>query len=184
MTSPAAIVDQILADFASRGHRMYGESVTEREHALQTALFARGFGEPDTLVAACLLHDYGHLMHDLGEDIAQRGVDAHHENITASALRQHFPPTVVEPARLHVEAKRYLCWKDPAYLIGMSPASIQSLQLQGGPMTDAEASEFEAGPHFDHAVRLRRYDDMGKIPGLHTPTLEDFRPLLESLVIA
>lgn len=135
------------------------------------------------MVAACVLHDYGHLVHDLGEDVAGHGIDAHHEDLGAHVLSEWFPAKVVDPVRLHVAAKRYLCWKEPAYLAGLSAASYQSLMLQGGPMNDAEASAFESHPHYQSAVQLRRYDDMGKRPEMATPGLESFRPLLESLVV-
>lgn len=180
--SPRQVVDHIFDNYAAHGHRAYGEDVTELEHALQAATFARQFGEPDHVVAACLLHDYGHLMHDLGEDIADHGVDAHHEDLGAKILGQWFEANIVEPTRLHVAAKRYLCWKDASYHDGLSEASKLSLRLQGGPMSDDEARVFETNPHYASAVQVRRYDDMGKVPGMKTPTLADFRPLIETFV--
>src|SRR5262245_32398136 len=130
------IIDQIFQDYRERGHRLYGESVTETQHALQCATFAQEACEASDMVAACLIHDYGHLCHDLGEDVADRGVDAAHEDLGADRLAKWFPPSVVEPVRLHVAAKRYLCWKDDKYYARLSDASRQSLALQGGPMTD------------------------------------------------
>lgn len=179
---PTEVVSGIFDVFRERGDLAYGERVTEKQHALQCATLARIDGEADVVVAACLLHDYGHLIHNLGEDIADRGVDAAHERIGANRLSAWFPPEVVEPIRLHAAAKRYLCWKEPAYFQGLSDASRKSLALQGGKMTEAEAREFEANPHFDRAIRLRRYDDSGKQPEMVTPDLEELRPLLESLV--
>jgi phosphonate degradation associated HDIG domain protein len=176
------IVDRVIRLFDERGDRHYGENVTERAHALQTAYFARESGEPAAIVAACLLHDYGHLLHKLGEDIADQGVDAHHEELGARALAAQFVPEVVEPIRLHVAAKRYLCWKDPSYHEALSESSRLSLKLQGGPMSAAEGDAFESHPHFEAALKLRRYDDMGKVADLRTPSFEDFRPLLESFV--
>jgi phosphonate degradation associated HDIG domain protein len=161
---------------------MYGEAVTELQHALQCATFAERAGEAPHIIAACLLHDYGHLCHELGEDIAERGVDALHENVGANKLSKFFAAEVVEPVRLHVVAKRYLCWSESEYLTELSEASQRSLALQGGPMTDAEALAFELNPHHDAAVRCRRYDDMGKIAGMETPDLETFRPMLEPFV--
>jgi phosphonate degradation associated HDIG domain protein len=175
-------VDRIFAEFAAKGHRSYGENVTELQHALQSAHFAQQAGETETLVAACLLHDYGHLVHDMGEDIAERGIDAGHEHIGAALLETMFGPEISEPARLHVDAKRYLCWKEPNYFNDLSEASKLSLKLQGGPMTDGEARAFESNPHYDAAVRVRRYDDMGKVPDLKTAPLDAYRPLLERLV--
>ncbi|MGE0758609.1 MAG: HD domain-containing protein [Pirellulaceae bacterium] len=172
------LVDRLCCVYRERGERHYGENVSEREHALQTAHFARQFGEADAIVVACLLHDVGHLLHDLGEHIANAGVDARHEDLGADALRGRLPDVIVEPIRLHVTAKRYLCWKDPRYLAGLSPASRLSLELQGGVMSDDEAHEFERHPHFDGAVRVRRYDDMGKVAGLETDDFDSYRELI------
>jgi phosphonate degradation associated HDIG domain protein len=180
--SSAAIVDEILRTYRERGQRSYGEHVTERQHALQCATFAEQAGEPPAVVAACLLHDYGHLLHDLGEDIADQGVDARHERIGANRLQEWFPAEVVEPIRLHAASKRYLCWKEVDYFGGLSEASRKSLALQGGPMNDAEAAEFEQGAHYDFAIRVRRYDDQGKVPDMVTADFEHYRPLLEALV--
>lgn len=181
-TSPSTVVEAIFERFRACGGRHYGENVTELEHALQSATFANRAGEPDFLVAAALLHDYGHLLHDLGETIAEEGIDGQHEALGAQQLAAWFPEKLVAPIRMHVDSKRYLCWKDPAYLRGLSQASIISLGVQGGPMTDDEAKTFELSPHFLNALRLRGYDDQGKVVGMQTPTLESFRGLLESCV--
>ena len=87
-------------------------------------------------------------MHDLGEDIAQQGIDAQHEELGAKLLKGMFPEAILEPIRLHVAAKRYLCWKEPAYAEGLSASSALSLKLQGGPMTDSEATAFASLPHY------------------------------------
>ena len=180
----ATIITEVFRVFNDYGHKMYGEAVTELQHALQCATFAERAGESPQIIAACLLHDYGHLCHDLGEDIAARGVDALHENLGADRLSRFFTPEVVEPVRLHVAAKRYLCSREPEYLPGLSEASRHSLELQGGPMTDDEAVEFELHTHYEAAVRCRRYDDMGKVTGMTTPDLEHFRPHLEAFIRA
>jgi predicted HD phosphohydrolase len=172
---PHEVVDEIYRVFKAKGHRSYGEEVTELQHALQCATFAQQAGEPPEVVVASLLHDYGHLLHDLGEDVADRGIDARHERVGAHRLEKWFGPEVVEPIRMHADSKRYLCWKESA-------ASKQSLALQGGPMEEPEARAFEKHPQFDRAIRVRRFDDQGKVPDMKTPCLEDFRPLVESLV--
>ena len=77
-------------------------------------------------------------------------------------------------------AKRYLCAMEPAYLAALSPASALSLGLQGGPCTPDEVAAFERNPFADEAVRLRRWDDVGKIEGLDTPPLAHYRPALEA----
>ena len=176
------VIDGIIAVYRERGHRAYGESVTELQHGLQCATLAQRAGESPEVIVASLLHDFGHLLHDLGEDIALRGVDARHEHVGANRLAAWFGPEVVEPIRLHAASKRYLCWKEAGYRAGLSEASVRSLELQGGVMTDAEAAEFESGPHYERAVRVRRYDDLGKDPEMTTPDLESFRPLMASLM--
>jgi len=175
------VIDSVFKLYRERGHRLYGESITETQHALQCATFAREAGEPPQMIAACLIHDFGHLCHDLGEDIADHGVDSAHEDLGAKSLAAWFPLEIVEPIRLHVTAKRYLCWKYPEYLSHLSDASRQSLSLQGGPMSDSEGRAFESHPHYEAAVRLRRYDDMGKVPDMETPDFEAFRPVLRSV---
>ncbi len=175
-------LDDVLSAYHEHGHRAYGESVTELQHALQCATFAQQAGESPVVIAGALLHDYGHLCHSLGEDIADRGVDARHQDLGADKLKGLFVDEIVAAAGLHVAAKRYLCWKEPGYGDGLSEASQKSLHLQGGPMTDAEAQEFEGKPHFDIAVRVRRYDDMGKVAGMNTPDLDSFRALLEGFL--
>jgi phosphonate degradation associated HDIG domain protein len=182
MNQPQSL-DDVLATYREHGHRHYGEDVTELQHALQCATFAQQAGEPEVIIVSALLHDYGHLCHQLGEDIAERGVDSRHEHIGFNKLKGLLADEVVDAARLHVAAKRYLCWKEPDYLTGLSAASLQSLHLQGGPMNDEEAAEFEREPHFNIAVCVRRYDDMGKVTDMHTPSLEYFAPLLQRFVL-
>ena len=168
-------VEEILRLFQARGQDAYlGEPVSQAEHALQAARLAAIDGVPDALVVAALLHDVGHLLHDQGDDAADRGIDARHERSGGSWLARNFGPEVAEPARLHVDAKRYLCAVEPSYLDGLSPASKQSLALQGGPMSPDEVRRFEANPHHRDAVRLRRWDDEAKVPGLDVPGLESY----------
>jgi len=172
------IIDEIFAAFQQRGQQTYGERINMQEHMLQSAYFAEQAGATPTLIAAALLHDIGHLIHNLGEDIADKGIDAIHEEIGAAYLEKYFVPAVAEPARLHVAAKRYLCAVDSQYLAELSLASVQSLALQGGPFGPTEVKEFESSPFFEDAVQLRRFDDMGKVPEMVTPDLEHYRPFL------
>lgn len=178
---PPETIEDVLNVYREQGHRHYGEDVTELQHALQCATFAQQAGEPPMVIAAALLHDFGHLCHQLGENIAEQGVDARHETIGYFKLKDLFPAEIADACRLHVPAKRYLCWKEPAYEAELSGASRQSLLLQGGPMEEAEALAFEAEPHAGLAVTVRRYDDMGKVPDMITPDLESFVPLLKAI---
>lgn len=178
------IVDQILHLFREKGQGLYfGEAVTETAHALQTAHLAETAGAGPELVAAALLHDIGHLLHGLPEDIADHEIDGRHEEGGAAWLERHFGPAVVDPVRLHVAAKRYLCAVDPSYQAGLSPSSQLSLRLQGGPLSAAEVERFQKEPHYKAAVALRRWDDTAKIPDLLVPDLEHYRPCLEAVLI-
>jgi phosphonate degradation associated HDIG domain protein len=168
--------------YQRRGPATYGEGVTQNEHALQAAWLAERSGATPALVVAALLHDIGHLLHDLPEDIAEQGVDTQHEALGSAWLSQHFGPEVSEPVRLHVAAKRYLCGVEPAYFAALSEASKLSLRLQGGVMSGKEAEAFSALPFAHDAVQVRRWDDEAKQYGLETPTLEHFVPYLKAVL--
>jgi gamma-butyrobetaine dioxygenase len=178
------IINAIAELFEHEGRAAYfGEAVSEAEHALQAADLAARDGVNDALVVAALLHDVGHLLHGLGENIADRGLDGRHEEVGHAWLARWFGPAVAEPVRLHVAAKRYLCATDPAYLGQLSPASLRSLELQGGPFTPAEVAEFEQDPYHKSAVRLRHWDDAAKVPGLSVAPFDSYRPRLAGLLI-
>jgi 2-aminoethylphosphonate-pyruvate transaminase len=169
------IVDEIKSLFETYGGSLYGgEAVTQLEHALQTAMLAESEGADAALIVAALLHDVGHLLHDLPDDAPDAGVDDVHEELAYHWLRGHFGPAVTEPVRLHVDAKRYLCAVEPAYWASLSPVSQQSLELQGGTFTAEETRDFEKRPFFEQGVRLRRWDDQAKVVGLVTPSLNHF----------
>lgn len=155
----------IHAAIQRRGHENYGEGVSQLEHALQCGAFAERDGASPALIAATYLHDIGHMLHDLPQDIADQGVDTQHESTGSAWLSQYFGPEVTEPVRLHVAAKRYLATAEAGYFERLSEASKLSLRLQGGPMSDDEARAFESSPFFADAVRLRRWDEEGKIVG-------------------
>ena len=170
-----SVAEEVLELFDRRGQSNYGqEAVTQLQHALQAAWAAEQEQAPASLVVAALLHDVGHLLHDLPEDAPDAGVDDRHEKLAAQWLHERFGPEVVEPAALHVDAKRYLCAVNPDYARELSPPSQQSLALQGGPMTASEIRRFEDRKFFREAVRLRRWDDAAKVVGLETPPLAHF----------
>jgi phosphonate degradation associated HDIG domain protein len=174
--------DELLALYGGRGAAAYfGEAVTVTEHSLQSAYFAQCADAPDGLVIAALLHDIGHLIEPVPGDIADWKTDARHEMIGSRWLASRFCLEVSEPVRLHVPAKRYLCATDPDYFGALSPASVVTLRLQGGPMSREEAEAFAAEPYFYDAVRLRQWDDKSKIAGFPTPDFAHYRPLIERL---
>lgn len=166
------------------GQHQYGlSSINQVQHALQAALLAEQNGDPDALVAAALLHDIGHMVHDLGENPAEEGIDDKHEERGDEYLRGLFGPEVTEPVRLHVAAKRYLCGKEPDYFAKLSKDSVLSLSLQGGRMSPEEIAAFESLPHWREAVQLRRYDEGAKVKGLQTPDVHHFLPAVERCLI-
>jgi [1-hydroxy-2-(trimethylamino)ethyl]phosphonate dioxygenase len=178
------VSEEILAFFSERGAgAYYGETVSTLEHALQAAYFAQSDGAAPSLVVAALLHDIGHLIEDVPNDIAEWTRDARHEEVGGGWLAQRFGHEVSEPVRLHVPAKRYLCATDAAYFARVSPASLITLELQGGPMSSVEAAHFETLAFHREAIRVRGWDDRGKIAALVTPGLADYRDLIEGLAL-
>ncbi|MDD3445892.1 MAG: metal-dependent phosphohydrolase [Zavarzinia sp.] len=185
-SSAESIVARIESLYRDKGHSPYegGESVSQMAHGLQAAACGTRAGAAPGLVAAALLHDIGHLLDPVGEGAAVAGYDARHEDGGADHLTQWFGPEVTEPIRLHVAAKRYLCATKPGYFERLSPASVRSLALQGGPMSAEEVAAFEARPHFRDAVRLRVWDEEAKVIDLAVPAFETYRDMLSGLVHA
>jgi len=174
----AGFIEEISRAFADRGSEAYGENVSQLDHALQCAWLAQRDGADDSLIAAALLHDYGHLFEDRGDAAAHDRRDARHELHGAKALKRWFGPEVAGPVALHVLAKRYLCAAEPGYEAALSPASVLSLKLQGGRFTPAQCRRFERNQFATDAIHLRRWDDAGKVEGLVVPGLEHYWPLL------
>ncbi|WP_250504730.1 phosphonate degradation HD-domain oxygenase [Caballeronia sp. AZ7_KS35] len=181
-------IEDIRSLFERYGALPYShEPVTQLQHSLQTATLAEAEGAADTLVAAALLHDLGHMLRAHQKDGGSAGVapsadqDDLHQFFALPFLRAAFPDAVLEPIKLHVEAKRYLCAVDPAYHATLSPVSVRSLELQGGKHSPSEAASFHALPFADDAVRLRRWDDRAKTPGVATPELDHFLAIVESV---
>ena len=166
---------ELLDVFQGRATRRYGLSaVSQLQHALQAAALAEADDAPPATVLASLLHDVGHMIHDLGEDPAGRGIDDVHEERGAQWLAEWFGPEVSEPVRLHVAAKRYLCAVESDYFGKLSPDSVRSLELQGGPMSADEVAAFRANPLHAEAVRLRRFDEAAKDPRAATPDFDHY----------
>ena len=171
----ALTIDDIRELFDRHGDISYsGEPVTQRQHALQSAMLAEQEQANDALVAAALLHDLGHLLNLQGETPTARGVDDLHQYFALPFLRPVLPDSVLEPIRLHVDAKRYLCAVDDGYYDRLSADSKRSLELQGGVFSREEADAFSRRPYAADAVRLRKWDDVAKDPTLHTPEFEHF----------
>ena len=107
--------------------------------------------------------------------------DRAHDSVGERLLGRWFGPEVCAPVGMHVAAKRYLCAVEPAYAHSLSPVSVRSLAVQGGPMRATEVAEFESHPGWEAAVQLRRWDDEAKSTEPAAKTIEDYAALLESL---
>lgn len=177
----ALSISDICDLFAGRGGKAYdGEPVTQLEHALQTAARAEAEGAGAALIAAALLHDLGHLL-NRDQMPTLHGIDDRHQYTALPFLRGLFGDEVLEPVRLHVDAKRYLCATRAGYFDALSPVSKRSLALQGGVYSPEDAESFRSLPHARDAVRLRLWDDLAKEAGAATPTLAHFVATLETV---
>ena len=176
------IVDKIINKYQTNNSLYIGEKVTITEHMLQTAMLAEQNHSSESLICACLLHDYGHFIIEEPDQLVSKSIDGKHENIAFNFLKNYFKPEVVEPIKLHVQAKRYLC-RNKSYWNILSEASKVSLKLQGGIMSDNEAKKFISLKFHEDAILIRKYDDEGKIPNIKMKKIEDYRNLINSQLI-
>lgn len=173
----------------SRATTWYGqEAVSQLEHALQCAYLAEKANETSETIVAALLHDLGHILskdnpNTTVDDGSPPIKDDLHQYVALPFLRNIFSDAVLEPIKLHVEAKRYLCAVDSNYWDSLSPASKHSLELQGGIFDESQIKAFEDLPYASQATRLRRYDDLAKVPGLVTPPLSHYEELMENITL-
>ena len=177
-------IAHIIALIDAHGADQYGnEAVTQRAHALQCAALAEAAGARAPVIAGALLHDLGHLLDKHAELGRRRPIDRRHEEIGGGWVARHFAPEVATMVRLHVPAKRWLCAAEPGYFDTLSPASVRSLGLQGGPFDPADAATFRALPHAADAIAVRRWDDLAKVPDRATPPIEYFMPTLRACLL-
>jgi len=176
--------EHVIRLFEQRGQGRYGsEQVSQLQHALQCAVFAKRQGAGSAMIAAALLHDLGHIIdHQPMPESDNQNLDDAHEQRAYQWIKSNFGKSVADPVRLHVAAKRYLCTVEPEYLARLSPASLKSFHDQGGLMSQSQIDDFRDEPFAFEAVELRRWDDLAKDPTMQTPTIDDFAPLLDHLV--
>ncbi len=176
--------EHVIRLFEQRGQGRYGsEQVSQLQHALQCAVFAKRQGAGSAMIVAALLHDLGHIIdHQAMPESDDQNLDDAHEQRAYQWIKSNFGKSVADPVRLHVAAKRYLCTVEPEYLTKLSPASLKSFHDQGGLMSQSQIDDFRDEPFAFEAVELRRWDDLAKDPTMQTPTIEDFAPLLDHLV--
>ena len=177
------IVNKIIRNFKNNKKLYIGENVTMSEHMIQTAMLAEENNSSKSLVCACLLHDYGHFIVDDPDLLVSKLLDGKHEDLGFDFLKNYFVQEVTEPIKLHVLAKRYLSRNDSYYNL-LSEASKISLKLQGGIMNDDEAKDFSSLKFYNEAIKVRKYDDDGKIPNVKIKDIEDYRDLISSQLIS
>jgi len=171
-------IDSILSMYNTWGNETYDEDITQLAHALQCAALARHEGSSEELIAAALLHDIGHLFEIERNNGPDYTTNLRHELTGSDYLSELFPPAVTAPIAMHVEAKRYLAANEAGYFDGLSRGSQRSLDVQGGPFTSAESARFMGLAGSADAVKLRRWDDFGKVIGLDVPDFDSWIPLL------
>ncbi len=180
---PDNIVAFIADVFERRGGEEYlGEPVTMAQHMLQAATFAEQADMPDDIVVGALLHDIGHFTSEFGTFSMDDTEDRFHEVAGADVLAAFFPSVIIDCVRHHVAAKRYLCATRPSYLNKLSDASVHSLQLQGGPMSEDEVNDFAKNPNLEKILQVRLLDDSGKLADMSTPDFAHFAPTVQKLV--
>jgi phosphonate degradation associated HDIG domain protein len=179
----ASIVTYLSDIFDHSGAKEYlGEPVTMAQHMLQAASLAQHKGLPDHVIGAALLHDIGHFTNDFGTFSMEDTIDLKHEAYGAKVLAPFFPEALTHCVAHHVSAKRYLCATRETYFSKLSPASVHSLNLQGGPMDAAEVAKFESNPYLHDIIQVRLLDDEGKVADMKTFPFAHFQPLLQKLV--
>lgn len=159
--------NEIIELFKQHGEVVYGEVMDVNSHSIQAGWLAKEKGYEKGIQVAAFLHDIGHVIPLLvteptAERMGEFGMEQH-DLIGADYLeRMGFPAVVVACAKNHVNAKRYLCFKEPGYYEQLSMASQETLRYQGGPMDAEEAAQFEAEPHFQASIIVRRLDELAK----------------------
>lgn len=145
-----------------------GEAVDQLVHALQAATLAQCTGARPAVVAAALLHDIGRAP-----AVAAQLPGAPHERAGAAYCARLFGSEVGWLMGSHVLAKRALVATDPTYIGKLSPVSVRSLAVQGGPAAAAEVSRFLRHPLAANAMEVRRWDDLAKVAGAPTQSLDE-----------
>ena len=154
-----------------------GEPVSQLEHMSQSAQLAIQEGYDDEVVLAAFFHDIGHICVKKNPENNMGGYGVRsHEKIGADYLREKgFPERMAKLVENHVQAKRYLTLKYPAYLNNLSEASKRTLEFQGGIMTPTEAEAFENDPLFELSIKMRQWDELAKEKNIPVLKLDDLK---------
>jgi len=181
LTQATAIADEIIQLFKAHGGSEYaGEKVTQLEHMYQAAELAKQEGFEEEVILAAFLHDIGHICEASTGDNEMDGFGIKdHEEVGAFFLKDRgFSQKLIRLVESHVEAKRYLTWKDPNYYARLSDASKKTLEYQGGRMEKDEAEAIEKYPLFDLIIKMRLWDEAAKIEHQPVSDLEDIRNMI------
>lgn len=173
--------DEIINLFSQHGGNEYaGEKVTQLEHMEQAARLAEQEGAEEEVILAAFLHDIGHICVSAKGDNEMDGFGIkNHEEVGAEFLAaKGFSKKLIRLVESHVEAKRYLTWKQPGYYDLLSEASKKTLEYQGGKMEEAEALAFEQYPLFNLIIQMRLWDDEAKVEQQPIGNLEKYRDMI------
>ena len=180
---PENIIKKIVEKFQTNKTLYIGEKVTIAEHMIQTAMIAEKNKSSESLICASLLHDYGHFIIEHPNELVAKSVDGKHEYIGYNFLKIYFKPEVTEPIKLHVQAKRYLC-REKSYYDLLSKAAKISLKFQGGKMTDDEAKNFILLKYYKEAIKLRKFDEEGKLPDTKIKNINDYAKIIKNHLLS
>lgn len=179
------IVEEVFALYERHGQLDYiGEPVSQIEHMSQAAQIAEDQGHDDEIILAAFFHDIGHLfvLDKKLEEMGGYGV-MRHEKIGADYLREMgFPEKLAKLVENHVQAKRYLIFKNPEYYGKLSEASRKTLEYQGGPMNQKEAWYFENDELFDLSLKMRIWDELAKEEKKPLPNLDRYKAMALKLI--
>jgi phosphonate degradation associated HDIG domain protein len=171
MDRPEQVIAEVFGLYERFGDNDYiGEPVSQIEHMSQVAELAMAEGFDDEVVLAAFFHDIGHLCAEGTENMGGFGVVSH-ERLGAEYLRRAgFSERLARLVEYHVQAKRYLTFKEPGYYERLSEASRRTLDYQGGVMMADEAEAFERDPLCEVSLRMRQWDELAKEMGV--PVME------------
>ena len=176
------VIYKIVSNFINNKSLYIGEKVTISEHMIQCAMIAEKTKSSDSLICACLLHDYGHFILEDPNELVKKKLDGKHEDIGYEYLSKFFKKDVVEPIKYHVKAKRYLA-RSKKYYNQLSHASKISLKLQGGILNKKESKDFEKNKFFKDAVKLRKFDEFAKKTDIKMKSINQYEKLLYSQLL-
>lgn len=176
------ILEKLFSDFGSINY--YGESVSQYEHAAQSALLAIQNAACLEVQIAAFLHDIGHFLPNVHADSMEEYGKANHEKVAAAWLLSHgFSHKIASIVENHVLAKRYLCTTNPAYYASLSDASKITLQFQCGLLNEYQQAEFQKHPFFSESLQVRHWDDQAKVVGMKLPDIHFFLSICKQYLI-